>query len=84
MDNDESATDVDRLHNAILHYLRSNPYAADSLEGVMNWWLPKLGYEQVGAESVLQALEQLIAVGAVKKIPLVDGTILYRSIIHYE
>ena len=84
MNNDESASDVDYLHNAILHYLRSNPHAADSLEGVMNWWLPKLGYKQVGAESVLQALDQLIAVGVVEKIPLVDGTVLYRSIIHYE
>lgn len=82
--NDESASEIDRLHNAILHYLQSNPNAADSLGGVMNWWLPELGYEQVSAESVLQALERLVAVGVVEKIPLVDGTVLYRSIIRDE
>lgn len=61
MRNDESALVIDRLQNALLRYLQSNPDAADSLEGVMNWWLPKLGYEQVSAESVRQALERLIA-----------------------
>lgn len=84
MKNDESAAEVDRLHNAILHYLQNNPNAADSLEGIMNWWLPKVGYEQVGAEEVLLALERLMATGAVVKIPLVDGTVLYRSITRFE
>lgn len=84
MRNDESALMIDRLHNAILRYLQSNPDAADSLEGVMNWWLPKLGYEQVSTESVRQTLERLIAAAVVEKMPLVDGTVLYRSVIRIE
>lgn len=79
MKHDDSAADVAHLHNAILHYLQNNPNAADSLEGVMNWWLPKLGYEQVSAESVRQALERLIAESVVKKVTLMDGTILYKQ-----
>lgn len=78
MENDKSASDIDCLHDAILHYLHSNPNAADSLDGIMNWWLPKLGYEKVDSENVLQALELLIAKGVVRKVSLMDGTILYR------
>ena len=78
MENDKSASDIDCLHDAILRYLQSNPNAADSLDGIMNWWLPKLGYEKVDSENVLQALELLIAKGVVRKVSLMDGTILYR------
>lgn len=78
MKNDKSASDIDCLHDAIRRYLQSNPNAADSLDGIMNWWLPKLGYEKVDSESVLQALEQLTAEGVVRKVSLMDGTILYR------
>lgn len=78
MENDKSASDIDCLHDAILRYLQSNPNAADSLDGIMNWWLPKLGYERVDSEIVLQALEQLTAEGVVRKVSLMDGTILYR------
>lgn len=84
MKNDELAFEIQRLHDAILHYLRSNPNAADSLEGIMNWWLPKRGYAQANTEEVMLALDQLIAAGVVEKILLVDGTILYRSIMYYK
>ncbi|HBZ30194.1 MAG TPA: hypothetical protein DEO56_06305, partial [Nitrosomonas nitrosa] len=77
MDNDKSASDIKRLQNVILQYLRSNPDAADTLEGIMNWWLPKQRYEQVNVENVYQALEQLITEGEIKKVSLLDGTTLY-------
>ncbi|MBX3630979.1 MAG: hypothetical protein KF908_13960 [Nitrosomonas sp.] len=84
MKNDKPVPDRDQLQDAVLHYLRNNPNAADSLQGIINWWLPKQGYEKVGMESVYQALEQLIAAGVVEKVPLVDGTVLYRLIARIE
>jgi hypothetical protein len=64
------------LRGEILLYLQNNPNAADSLEGIVNWWLPQI-YHSVDAASVEQVLEKLIAEGQVKKSSLVDGTNLY-------
>lgn len=80
VDNEKSASDIKRLQNVILQYLRSNPDAADTLEGIMNWWLPKQRYEQVNVENVYQALEQLITEGEIKKVSLLDGTTLYKKL----
>ncbi len=80
MKNNKPVSDRDHLQDAVLQYLRNNPNAADSLQGIINWWLPKQGYEKVGMESVYQALERLIAAGVVEKVPLVGGTVLYRLI----
>ena len=60
MKNDELAFEIQCLHDAILHYLRSNPNAADSLEGIMNWWLPKRGYAQANTEKVMPILRIFI------------------------
>jgi Fe2+ or Zn2+ uptake regulation protein len=76
MANGES--DIAKVREAILHYLQNNANAADSLEGVMNWWLPP-AYEKVDVAGVEQILEQLIVEGLVRKTSLVDGTILYRQ-----
>ncbi len=85
MKNDKPVPERDRLQDAVLQYWRNNPNAADSLQGIINWWLPKQGYyEKVGMESAYQALEQLVAAGVVEKVLLVDGTVLYRLIVHVE
>ena len=78
MDNDEPESELADLRDVILHYLQKNPSAADSLEGVMNWWLSP-AYGKVDAARIEQALEQLIAEGLVRKTALVDGTVLYRQ-----
>lgn len=60
----------------LLDYLRERPNAADTLDGIMNWWLPRQRYE-TEQRKVEQALEQLVALGLVAKNRLSDGTILY-------
>lgn len=77
LDNDEPESELADLRDVILHYLQNNARAADSLEGIMNWWLPPT-YGKVDAARVEKALEQLIAEGLVRKTGLVDGTVLYR------
>ena len=80
MKNNKPVPERDHLQDAVLQYLRNNPNAADSLQGIVNWWLPKQGYEKADMENVYQALERLIAAGVVEKVPLVGGTVLYRLI----
>lgn len=78
MEYDKLKSDLAELHNFIVHYLQNNPNAADSLEGIIDCWLPQM-YKNVDAVKIEQALEQLIAEGLLRRITLVDGSILYRQ-----
>ena len=60
----------------LLDYLRERPNAADTLDGIMNWWLPRQRYE-TERRKVEQALDELVARGLVVKNRLDDGTVLY-------
>jgi len=61
----------------IVAYLRAHPGAADSLEGIVEWWLPHQRYET--AKSAIQlALNDLAAQGIVEEIILGDSARLYR------
>jgi hypothetical protein len=60
----------------ILSYLRNHPNAADTLDGILNWWLPRQRYE-TEQQRIEQALEYLVTQGLVSKKVLSDGTILY-------
>jgi hypothetical protein len=65
------------LHD-VVDYLQNNPNAADSLEGIMNCWLPQV-YKKVDAVRIEQVPEQLIADVLVRKTFLVDGTDPYSQ-----
>lgn len=67
---------IARLREAILDYLQRNPEAADTLEGIVSWWLPAEPV-RVEASRVERALEQLVAEGFAVKSVLVEGTVLY-------
>ncbi len=62
----------------ISHYLESHPEAADTLEGVVSWWLARQRYEY-SYRMVRQALDHLIAEGRVAKQTTVGGGIVYSS-----
>jgi hypothetical protein len=62
----------------ILAYLHAHPTAADSLEGIVSWWLPRQRYEE--ARSRIQAcLDRLVERGLVSRTRLADGTVLYSK-----
>lgn len=65
-----------QVTDEILSYLRNHPDAADTLDGILNWWLPRQRYE-TERERIEQSLEELVAQGLVSKKVLGDGTILY-------
>lgn len=72
-----------RLRGAILGYLRAHPQAADTVAGIVEWWLPQnLPAEAV--ERVQAALDQLVAQGWVEKTVLVGGTVLYEDRAHHR
>jgi len=66
-----------RVRAAILDYLAHNRDAADTVRGIMNWWLP-MGDFDVDSSTVERVLEQLAAEGLVSVTRLADGTVVYR------
>lgn len=64
------------LIEAILGYLSSHPQAADSVDGVTNWWLANHGPSPARAE-VEQALTTMVARGLIRRVELPDDTVLY-------
>lgn len=66
------------IAEAILAYLRENPRAADTLEGICQWWLgrdrPPPPRVDVGI-----ALELLVARGRVVQQVKSDGVIIYHA-----
>ncbi len=66
------------LCDEILQYLRAHPRAADTLEGIVGWWLPRQRYE-LAQQRIQQALNNLVVRGLVEKITLANGTVVYSS-----
>mgnify|MGYP001432792198 CR=1 FL=1 len=66
------------LSGEILRYLRAHPQAADTVDGIVEWWLPRQRHAEA-VERVQQALDELVARCLVERITLVDGTVLYAD-----
>jgi Fe2+ or Zn2+ uptake regulation protein len=62
---------------ALLAYLARNPQAADSLAGVARWWVGD--DDTVSIERVRDALDHLVAIGALRRAQLADGTEWYAG-----
>jgi len=71
-------SDLAELHDVIVDYLQNNPNAADSLEGILNYWVPQ-AYRKIDRATIEQVLEQLMDEGKVQKVGLADGSILFRQ-----
>lgn len=63
---------------AIETYLTQHPAAADSEQGVAQWWLPAMGID-VPVEQVHRALEILWQRGVLERTALPDGGAVYRA-----
>ena len=69
--------DVARVRSAILAYLERHANAADTREGIIDWWLP-IEQRVMDRAVIERALELLVAEGVLVGARLVDGTVLYR------
>lgn len=70
------ATQIDAVAREIKRYLDAHPDAADTIDGVVQWWLPAVS-AAVPRETVQRALTALVAEGQIASRTLVDGTVLY-------
>jgi len=68
--------DVSALARKLSRYLRDNPLACDSAEGIARWWLGADG--PLDEAIVKRALEQLLAEGVVEVLHAGDGRVRYR------
>ena len=69
---------VMRLNEEILTYLRAHKDAADTLDGIIAWWLPRQRYEQ-SKEQIQKALDDLLAQGLIRRDLLSDGTAIFSK-----
>lgn len=70
---DEAEGEIER---SVLAYLQSHPQAADTLRGIVNWWLPRQRYES-DCLRIEHALKALVARGELCRAPLPGGEVLY-------
>ncbi|MFZ2162592.1 MAG: hypothetical protein WAW02_10275 [Sideroxyarcus sp.] len=73
-DNDKSRYLEQR--ETILRYLVATPHAADTVEGVVNWWLQRQRYHDA-YQDIEKILEQLAVEGLVVKTVLPDNKVIY-------
>ena len=74
----EPINDLETIIENIRCYLGLNPNAADTLDGVMKWWLSN-GLRNVSKESVQEGLEFLLKQGVIKRSKSIDGKEIYSS-----
>ena len=70
------AARVDAVAGEIRRYLDAYPDAADTVEGVLHWWLPAAS-AAVSRETVEHALDLLVAAGEIVRRTHADGTVIY-------
>jgi hypothetical protein len=71
------------LRLEILEYLRAHPFAADTLEGIGQWWLPLQHYE-IPKDIIQKALDDLISQGLVDYVDTGDGRRIFRLAEHRD
>ena len=64
------------IEQTVIAYLGEHPLAADTLDGIVAWWLPRQRYETARTR-VEQVLGRLVASGVLRRDRLPDGAELY-------
>lgn len=64
------------VEKSVLAYLDGHPEAADTLQGIVNWWLPQQRYES-DCQRIEQTLGALVARGKLQRSSLPGGEVLY-------
>jgi hypothetical protein len=64
------------IANIIERYLNDHPRAADTPEGIRDWWVARQRYIDSVTE-VQNALDYLVASGRLSRCTLADGTTVY-------
>lgn len=69
--------DKDReIEHAVLSYLEQRPQAADTLDGIVRWWLPQQRYS-IAQARIEATLQRLVSQGLLQQRRLPTGDALY-------
>lgn len=74
----QNVSDIEEIARKIRRYLIDHPNAADSLEGIVHWWLVRQQVE-FSAEKVKMALDYLVGNDLISKSTTTQGTVVYGS-----
>ncbi|HEX5604760.1 MAG TPA: hypothetical protein VFX63_19500 [Pyrinomonadaceae bacterium] len=66
----------EKMAREIMAYLRENPYAGDSVEGISKWWLMRQRITET-LEAVQQVLEHLRSTGFLYERRMANGRKVY-------
>jgi hypothetical protein len=66
------------LSKVILRYLDAHSDAADTAEGISQWWVARQRYQD-SKDAVERALAELVQQNLVKRTTLADGTVIYSK-----
>jgi hypothetical protein len=69
---------VEELVFEIRTYLDAHPHAADTLDGIVQWWIVHQRFLR-GIEAAGKALDRLVADGQMEIARTPDGRVLYRA-----
>lgn len=61
----------------IVEYLRSHPSAADTVDGIIQWWLPLQRYE-TAKDEIQKALDDLAEAGIIEYVMTSDNRKVFR------
>jgi Fe2+ or Zn2+ uptake regulation protein len=75
-ESDDEIVEHTNVRNAINRYFQQHPQAADTVDGIAKWWLPRFGIN-LPLESVLRALERMADAGELSKSEKRDGSVIY-------
>jgi hypothetical protein len=67
-----------RLRQAILDHIRINPEVSDTSAGIVQWWLPSVGFEQA-VDVIDEVLDELVDAGVLRRRRLADGGVVYSA-----
>jgi hypothetical protein len=69
---------VQELSAEIRAYLDAHPEAADTLDGIVQWWIVHQRFLR-GVQAAGRALDELVAQGVLEKIRTADGRDIFRA-----
>lgn len=73
----QPSEDISVLVRVLAGYMRANPKACDTCEGVRDWWLGSRGGGAT-LRDVQEALDTLVDYGVVVRVVALDGKVRYR------
>lgn len=71
--------DFDAVANEILHYLKRFPNAAETMDGIASWWIPRQRIHEK-REIVERAVQKLVRQGRMQVTHIAGGVDVYRAI----